>query len=591
MDYSYNEDEDLIEEIADDQVEWEEVILEVYSINGYEYIFDDLVEDFNVFYEYMFRRLGFGVPTEAQKAMAKYLNEPNEKDKMIMALRGLAKSLTTQLYVLWRLLRNNDEKILVRSASSKRSRNFTTFLLNLMKTTPLLQHLVPRTDQRKSSELFDVNGAEPSDSPNVFSAGIGATVTGMRATLVVSDDIEVMSNSATPETRETLKNQFEESINLLVESDTISGETVVLGTPQTADSVYVELMKTGAFDVFMIPAEYVPLDDWYADKLAPYLVERIKKDPNIIGTPVDTRFNEKVLAKRRLRIGKSNYSLQYLMNPNLQDELKYPLKLKDLIIHDIDPEDNPIRFIYSSENKINGKELKHRGFPSDFFTKASWLSDERAPFDFTILAVDPSGRGTDETGWIVCSLMGGKIFVRDFGGLQGGYDDDALMSLVHIAKQYNVNKVIVESNFGDGAYLRMLETKLIHVHNCETEDIRAVGQKEVRIIDTLEPLMNQHRIIVDKRAIEKDFEKPAQYSLTYQMTHLTKQKQSIPHDDIIDTWELGIRGMVEYMNRGDDTAMKRAEEARTKKLVEIAHKGLFPELAPRNYADDYASVY
>lgn len=591
MNYEYDEDKDELQEIDNSQVDWEEVIVDIYTVGGKEFIFDDLVEDFNVFYEYMFLRLGFGIPTEAQKAMASYLNAPNEKDKMIMALRGLAKSLTTQLYVLWRLLRDNNEKILVRSASSKRSRNFTTFLLNLMKTTPLLQHLVPRSDQRKSSELFDVNGAEPSDSPNVFSAGIGSTVTGMRATLIISDDIEVMSNSGTPETRETLLNQFGESINLLVESDVITGETVVLGTPQSADSIYTGLMKTGAFDVFMIPAEYVEIDEWYGDKLAPYLLERIKEDPSIIGTAVDSRFNEKVLAKRKLRVGKSAYSLQYLMNPNLQDELKYPLKLKDLIVYDIDSEDNPIRFIYSSEEKIREKDLRHRGFPSDFYTKPSWLSPERAGFDFTILAVDPSGRGSDETGYIVVSLMGGKIFVRDFGGLKGGYEDEALETLCGVAKKYNVNKVLVESNFGDGAYLRMLETKLILIHNCETEDVRAVGQKEVRIIDTLEPLMNQHRIVVDRGALEKDWDKPTQYSLTYQLTHLTRDRNCLPHDDIIDTWELGIRGMVEYMNRGDMTAMQRAEDNRQKRVLDIARNGLFPELAQQSHSGNYGFNY
>ncbi|RLA83969.1 MAG: hypothetical protein DRG78_02865 [Epsilonproteobacteria bacterium] len=589
MEYEYDEDLDELEELADDSVEWLEEIVDVYTVNGIDFFFDDLIEDFTVFYRYMFHRLGFGEPTEAQLEMAKFLNSPNEQDKMIMALRGLAKSLTTQLYVLWRLLRNNNEKILVRSASSKRSRNFTTFLLNLIKTTPLLQHLAPRSDQRKSTELFDVNGAEPSDSPNVFSAGIGATVTGMRATLIISDDIEVMSNSGTPETRATLNDQFAESINLLVESDAITGETIVLGTPQSADSIYTGLMDSGAFDVFMIPAEYVPLDNWYAGKLAPFVKKRIEEDPSIIGQAVDTRFNQKVLAKRKMRIGKSNYALQYLMNPNLQDELKYPLKLKDLIVHDIDDIDNPIRFIYSSEEQI--RRFNHRGFASDYVTKAAWLSDERAKFDFTILAIDPSGRGSDETGYIIVSLMGGKIFVRDFGGLKGGYEDEPLDTLVGIAKKYNVNRVTVESNFGDGAYLKMLEAKLVNVHNCETVDVRATTQKETRIIDTLEPLMNQHRIIVDRRALEKDFDKPTQYSLTYQMTHLTRERNCIPHDDIIDTWELGIRDLVEYMNRGDLVALEKSKEEKAAEVERIMRDGFFGHLTQHKTSGNFGTKY
>ena len=123
MNYIENEDDLLeeIQEIPDSEIEWVEEIVDIYEVNGKEFYFDDLVEDFMVFYEYMFLRLGFGTPTEAQLKIAEYLFIDNPKDKMVLALRGIAKSLSTQLYVLWRLLRNNDEHILVRSASSKRS--------------------------------------------------------------------------------------------------------------------------------------------------------------------------------------------------------------------------------------------------------------------------------------------------------------------------------------------------------------------------------------------------------------------------------------------------------------------------------------
>jgi len=588
----YDKDLEELEEIPDEDVEWVEELVDVYIAGGREFIFDDLVEDFIVFYEYMFLRLGFGVPTEPQFAMARYIGSDNDRDKMLLALRGLAKSLTTELYVLWRLLRNPNEHILVRSASSKRSRNFTTFLLNLLKLTPPLQHLAPRSNQRKSKEIFDANGAKASDSPSVYSAGVGSSITGMRATIVISDDIEVPSNSGTPDTRETLLDQYNESINLLVESDETSGEVIILGTYQSMDSIYLNLEATGAFDVFMIPAFYPEVNVFYQDRLAPYIKERILENPSIIGTAVDTRFNAKVLNKRRLRIGKSAFELQYMLNPTSSDEFKYPLKLKDLIVYDIDPIDNPIRFIYSSEEKINGKDLKHRGFVSDYFVSPAWLSEERAGFDFTTLAIDPSGKGADETGWIVVSVMGGKIFIRDFGGLSGGYDDEALESLVAIAMKYKVNKVIAESNFGDGAYLRMLETKLIEAeYDVETEDVRAVNQKEVRIIDTLEPLLNQHRVVVDRRAIEKDFEKTSAYSLTYQLTHLTKIAKCLTHDDTIDVWELGIRDLVEFMSRGDKPALQRNADDVAKKIQEIAMNGLFPHLQQNRTVNNFGAKY
>ena len=591
MDIIENEDELLeeIQEIPDSEVVWVEEIVDVYEAGGKEFYFDDLVEDFMIFYRYMFLRLGFGEPTEAQLAIAEFLASDNKKDKMVLALRGLAKSLSTQLYTLWRVLRNNDEHILVRSASSKRSRNFTTFLLNLLKTTPPLQHLAPRSNQRKSTELFDVNGAKPSDSPTVYSAGVSANVTGMRATIVISDDIEVPQNSGTPETRQTLLDQYNESINLLVESEEVTGEVIVLGTYQSMNSIYLNLEETGAFDLFMIPAYYPKLDSFYEHRLAPYIKERIEYNPEIIGTAVDSRFTAEKLEKRSLRIGKSAFEFQYMLNPTSNDDLKYPLKLKDLIVMDIDPIDNPLRIIYSSENKIHG--LKHRGFNNDYFVAPQWTSNERLPFEFSILAVDPSGRGTDETGWVVISLLAGKVFVRDFGGLIGGYDDEALDRLVLIAREYDVNEVVVESNFGDGSYAKMLAPKLKEMHNCRLEEVRATSQKEARICDTLEPLMNQHRIIVDRKALEKDFDKKTQYSLTYQMTQLTREPKCLKHDDIIDTWQLGVQYLIDYMANDGKRAEEKWKQEQQKKLDALFEDGLFPHLKKKQKLNSFIAKF
>ena len=591
MNYTYDEDE-ILSEIDDSEIEWEEELVDVYTEGGEDFAFDDLVEDFNVFSNYMFKRMGFDSPTYVQSKMIDFLFKPtgDGRDKMIQGMRGIGKSMLSQLYVLWRLLRNNDEHILVRSGSAKRARNYTTFLLNLIKTTPILQHLSPRSSQRKSSELFDVNGAKPSDSPSVLSAGIGANVTGLRATIEILDDVEVASNSGTPDTRETLKEQINENYNLLVESDDISGEVIVLGTFQSSESVYVPMIQSGAYSVFIVPAQYPELNDWYKDKLAPFVVDKIKENPDIIGTAIDTRFTMQVLEQRRLRIGKSSYELHYMLNPMLQDDLKYPLKLKDLIIYDIDPLDNPIRFIYSSEEKLRG--LKHRGFPNDYFVTPAWTSEERAEFDLTILAIDPSGRGSDETGYVVISFMGGKQFYRDFGGLKGGYDDETFTTLVGLAKKYGINAAVVESNFGDGAYTKMLEAKFeANDILCDIEEVRAVGQKEKRIIDTLEPLMNQHRIIVDRAAMERDFDKKGKYSLSYQLTHICDEKNALQHDDIIDVCELGSKFLIDYMARNESFALQRHSDDRAKEIERLVNEGFFPHQRSNNTRSSFINKF
>ena len=49
----------------------------------------DIVNDFGVFYEYMFIQMHLPTPTEAQLAMASYLGRTDVTDKMLLALRGL----------------------------------------------------------------------------------------------------------------------------------------------------------------------------------------------------------------------------------------------------------------------------------------------------------------------------------------------------------------------------------------------------------------------------------------------------------------------------------------------------------------------
>ena len=69
------------------------------------YFEDEMLEDhFIVFYTYAFAHLGLPRPTRAQYEMALFTMDRTNPHRMIMAMRGLSKSLTSQIYVVWRLL-------------------------------------------------------------------------------------------------------------------------------------------------------------------------------------------------------------------------------------------------------------------------------------------------------------------------------------------------------------------------------------------------------------------------------------------------------------------------------------------------------
>lgn len=534
----------------------------------------------------MFEQMGLPQPSEAQLMIAAFLGDTTEPDKMLLALRGLGKSLFAQLFVIWRLLRDNNEHILVISGSSKRSKNFTNFVLSMLRSVPLLKHMYPRSDQRRASDHFDINGSKPSDSPNLYAAGIGTGLAGFRATIIVSDDIEQPTNSRTIEARATITHFFNEAINLLIsDGGSRDGEVIILGTYQSTESIYLGI-ETGGYKVMIIPSQYPTKRHKYGKRLAQYIQDRIDSDPDIVGKAVDSRFNERVLERRKLKIGNSAFQLQYNLDPSDSDETRFPLKLRDLIVTDVDPEMNPVKVIYSSINKIYS--LKHNGFTTDYFVPPGWTSEERSPFTYVVMSIDPSGRGTDETGYSVGGLLNGKIYLLDNGGIKGGYGEESFSTIDALCKRYKVNTVVIESNFGDGAYMHMLQPSL---KGRRIEEVRSIKQKELRIIETLEPVLNQHRLIIDQGILERDAESKGVYSLTYQLTHVTREKDCLKHDDRLDSLEMLVSHMMEYLAVNQDEGLAKhqadAEDELFDKLERMNVIGGSKARGRPNYKDGY----
>jgi hypothetical protein len=146
--------------------------------------------------------------------------------------------------------------------------------------------------------------------------------------------------------------------------------------------------------------------------------------------------------------------------------------------------------------------------------------------------------------------------------MDGGYDEDTLSSLANIAKSQEVNQIVIESNFGDGMFLKLLDPVLQKIYPCSTDEIRSNVQKEKRIIDTLEPVMNSHRLVVDQDLIYDDFKLDKQHQLFHQMTRLTRTKGCLRHDDLIDVLGMAVNYWTTTIGRNVDDAEQEAKEER-----------------------------
>jgi len=494
-----------------------------------------------------------------QYYMAEYLQEGHTRSQL-EALRGIGKTWVTGAFVCWRLLRDPNEKILIVSQSGAHSDNIAIFIRKLIDTMEILAHLQPRADQRSSVISFDVNGADISVQPSVKSLGITSQLQGNRASLLVSDDVEGTQNSATEKRRLDLLQQVAEYEAILQTGE--GSQILVLGTPQTSESIYNRLRDKG-YITRIFPARYPEDISAYGGCLADYLVEDVSKDPSLVGKPTDSRFSEEDLYRRELSYGRSGFKLQFMLDTTLSDSEKYPLKTHDMIVTDLSPLEAPTRLVWSSQSRDSIEELPNVGFSGDTLQRPS-VQENFGGYEGSILAIDPSGRGKDEMGWAVVNHLLGKVFVPAFGGLKGGYDDTNLVFLAEKAKEFKVNKVVVESNFGDGMFNSLLTPVLNAIYPCGMEEIRNNIQKERRIIDTLEPLLNQHRIVFDYTAIKNDLAfgladtRNIYYSLMYQLTHITSEKGALVHDDRLDVLALGVQFWNDYgiLKQNSDDSLK-----------------------------------
>ena len=522
------------------------------------------LHDFRNFTYLVWSHLGLPEPTPIQYDIANYLqNSP--KRSIIEAFRGVGKSYITAAYVVHQLLLNPELKFMVVSASKARADDFSTFTQRIIVELPICQHLVARDGQRWSKIAFDVAPAKASGSPSVKSVGVTGQLTGSRADIIIADDVEVPNNSMTHMMREKLYETVKE-FDAVLKPD---GKIIYLGTPQNEMSLYNILLSRG-YDMRIWTSRYPTLEraeKAYGGRLAPILYDRMQKEEKAVyGLPTDPkRFDDEDLLERELSYGRSGFALQFMLDTSLSDGNKYPLKLSDLVIYSCDRDSAPEKIVYGIMKPM--LDIPNVGLAGDkFYAPEDTIG--RLDYQGSVLAIDPSGRGSDETAYAVVKMLNGYLYVVDAGGVAGGYSDSTLQHLTDLAKLNKVNMVLVESNFGDGMFTELLKPYLLKTHPCTLEEVRHSKQKESRIIDTLEPVMNQHRLVIDPKVIQKDYDSVQsmppdvgmKYMLTYQMTRITKVRGALAHDDRLDVLAMAVQYWVDQMAADADTEIRSRKE-------------------------------
>jgi hypothetical protein len=523
------------------------------------------INDFRNFLYLTWRHLRLPEPTPIQYDIADYLQRGGQRC-IISAFRGVGKSWITASFVLWRLLLDPNINILVVSASKNRADDFSTFCLRLLSEMPILKHLYPKGDQRQSKISFDVSTATASQQPSVKSLGITSQLTGSRADLIIADDVETSGNTQTQSMRDKLSESIKE-FEAIIKPDT--SRIIFLGTPQTEQSIYNKLQERG-YKIRYWSARY-PTEKQlvtYNANLAPIILNTWALE--IVGKPTDpTRFDEKDLLEREASYGRIGFNMQYQLDSSLSDLDRYPLKLSDLSVMTLNPDNAPEKVIWASSPELKHNDLPCVGLQGDGYfrpmqTQGTWID-----YTGSVMSIDPSGKGKDETAYTVTKFLNGNIYLLDVGGFNSGYSEHTLTKLVQIAKKHKVKKLLIEENFGQGMFNELLKPYLIKEYPCTIESIRQQSNKHRRILDTLEPLMAQHRLVVCPTVIRKDYdetnalypqETALRYQLFYQISRLQKGVHTLAQDDRIDALQMSCYYWVQQLAKDQDLAYKHRKE-------------------------------
>ena len=509
--------------------------------------------DFKLFLQALWGQLDLPSPTRAQYAIADYLQH-GPKRLQIQAFRGVGKSWITGAFILWTLFNDQEKKVMVISASKERADNMSIFLQKLIIETPWLAHLKPKEDSARWSRIsFDIN-CSPHQAPSVKSVGITGQLTGSRADLMILDDVEVPGNSMTELMREKLLQLCTEAESILTPKT--DSRIMYLGTPQTTFTIYRKLAERN-YRPFVWPARYPRDLSNYEGLIAPQLQEDIDMGAEKWGVTDPDRFDNDDLIDREASMGRSNFMLQFMLDTSLSDAEKFPLKMADLVVTAVNPTQAPDSVVWCSDPRNVIKELPTVGLPGDYFYAPMQLQGDWGPYTETICSVDPSGRGTDETAACFLSQRNGFLYLHAVRSYRDGYSDSTLLDILRGCKKYNVSKLVIETNFGDGIVAELFKKHLQQTKQAiDVEEVRANVRKEDRIIDALEPVLNQHRLVVDRGVVEWDYssnkdaapEERLLYMLFYQMSRMCREKGAVKHDDRLDCLAQGVKYFTDAMS-------------------------------------------
>ena len=550
-------------------------------------------QSFAVFLRDAMWYLGKWTPTWMQYDIANYM-QYGPDNQMTQAQRGEAKSTIACIYGVWMLIHDPKHRVLIVSAGQKGATLNATLITKMILFWDVLKFLRPdkSAGDRTSVEAFDVHHSLKGvdRSPSVACIGITANLPGLRADLLIPDDIESPKNSMTAMMRENLLTLSLEFSAIATGRPGVNPRILYLGTPQTSESIYNTLPGRG-FDVRIWPGRYPTIKQLnnYGPHLAPRIKNAIDADPSLQfgggpageeGKPTDPQmFDDAKLNVKLADRGASSFQLNYMLNTRLMDALRFPLKPENLILMPGSPTGKAPLVITRGVGAANTKIVQSAGVAYALSTPVIADGVAYEKFEGIHMQVDPAGGGAngDETGFAITAYLNSTIYLLAIGGIKGGYDDTQMEELAELAKKFEVNTISIEKNYGYGAFAKVWLPILHKTWKGSILEPYVGGMKEARIIGTLEPVIGRGSLVVYESAINmdhdmtelyKDTGQRKLYSFLHQLAKMQKLARCLKHDDRADALEGSIRFWVDKLKVDQHRKSVEAEQRAHQKWLD-----------------------
>lgn len=180
--------------------------------------------------------LGFKTPTHHKKIMDFLVSIWTGKNKrgLLMSFRHSGKSTVAGIFAACVLYLHPETRILILSAESGLASRMVAHIRHILENHPLCKELIPSAKKEWAQGRITVNRPVGIREPSVICQGVHGNITGMRADLIICDDVEVPNTCNTAQKRETLREKLRELDFIL----SPTGTMIYIGTPHTMDTIY-----------------------------------------------------------------------------------------------------------------------------------------------------------------------------------------------------------------------------------------------------------------------------------------------------------------------------------------------------------------